>query len=123
MASPRGPLIGALAQFVLLPAIASLIIWLIRPAPSFGLGLLLAGGGRIIPREAPARGEVTYTQHFFAGAKRVQVLQDYQEELAIPRFDDAVDWEGWRFEVVALDGKRIDKLRVSRIEEPGEDTT
>jgi len=37
--------------------------------------------------------------------------------------DDAVDWQGWRFEVVALDGKRIDKLRVSRIEEPGEDIT
>lgn len=41
VASPRGPLVGALAQFVLLPALASLIIWLIRPAPSFGLGLLL----------------------------------------------------------------------------------
>jgi putative hemolysin len=37
--------------------------------------------------------------------------------------DDAVDWQGWRFEVVALDGKRIDKLRVSRIEEPGEHIT
>ncbi len=48
-------------------------------------------------REAPARGEVTYTQHFFAGAKRVQVLQDYQEELAIPRFDDAVDWGNFWF--------------------------
>jgi BASS family bile acid:Na+ symporter len=39
--SPRGPLIGALAQFVLLPAVASLFIWLLRPNPSFGLGLLL----------------------------------------------------------------------------------
>jgi putative hemolysin len=37
--------------------------------------------------------------------------------------DDAVEWEGWRFEVLGLDGKRIDKLRVSRIEEPVEDTT
>lgn len=41
VSSPKGPLIGALAQFLLLPAVASLIIWLIRPAPSFGLGLLL----------------------------------------------------------------------------------
>jgi putative hemolysin len=31
--------------------------------------------------------------------------------------DDAVDWAGWRFVVMALDGKRIDKLLVSRIEE------
>ncbi len=35
---------------------------------------------------------------------------------------DAVDWEGWRFEVVDLDGKRVDKVLVSRIETPGEDS-
>jgi BASS family bile acid:Na+ symporter len=39
--SPKGPGIGLLAQFVLLPALASLAIWLLRPAPSIGLGLLL----------------------------------------------------------------------------------
>jgi BASS family bile acid:Na+ symporter len=39
--SPKGPLIGLFAQFVLLPALASLAIWLLRPAPSIGLGLLL----------------------------------------------------------------------------------
>jgi bile acid:Na+ symporter, BASS family len=39
--SPRGPAIGLLAQFVLLPALASLAIWILRPAPSIGLGLLL----------------------------------------------------------------------------------
>jgi YidC/Oxa1 family membrane protein insertase len=48
-------------------------------------------------RQAAAGGEVTYTQRFFAGAKRVQVLQDYQEALAIPRFDDAVDWGNFWF--------------------------
>jgi BASS family bile acid:Na+ symporter len=39
--SPKGPLIGALSQFVLLPAMASLIVWLLKPAPSIGLGILL----------------------------------------------------------------------------------
>jgi putative hemolysin len=28
----------------------------------------------------------------------------------LPRVADAVEWEGWRFEVVDLDGKRIDKV-------------
>jgi putative hemolysin len=31
--------------------------------------------------------------------------------------DDVVDWGGWRFAVTALDGKRIDKLLVSPINE------
>lgn len=30
---------------------------------------------------------------------------------------DSVDWDGWRFEVLALDGKRVDKLLVSRLED------
>ncbi|HOW46241.1 MAG TPA: hemolysin family protein [Rubrivivax sp.] len=33
----------------------------------------------------------------------------------LPATADAVDWEGWRFEVVDLDGKRVDKLLVQRI--------
>jgi putative hemolysin len=40
----------------------------------------------------------------------------------LPRTADAVEWEGWRFEVVDLDGKRVDKLLVTRMETPGEDT-
>ena len=32
----------------------------------------------------------------------------------LPRTADAVDWEGWRFEVVDLDGKRVDKVLVAR---------
>ena len=34
----------------------------------------------------------------------------------LPRTTDVVEWDGWRFEVVDLDGKRVDKVLVSRIE-------
>ena len=37
----------------------------------------------------------------------------------LPRTADAVEWGGWRFEVVDLDGKRIDKLLATRL--PAED--
>jgi len=40
----------------------------------------------------------------------------------LPRTADAVLWEGWRFEVVDLDGKRVDKVLVTRTETPGEDS-
>ncbi len=40
----------------------------------------------------------------------------------LPRTADRVDWDGWRFEVVDLDGKRVDKVLVERIENPGEET-
>ena len=33
----------------------------------------------------------------------------------LPRTADSVEWEGWRFEVVDLDGKRVDKVLASRI--------
>jgi putative hemolysin len=32
----------------------------------------------------------------------------------IPRAGDRLEWEGWRFEVVDMDGNRIDRLLVSR---------
>ena len=32
----------------------------------------------------------------------------------LPRTADVVEWAGWHFEVVDLDGKRVDKVRVSR---------
>lgn len=35
---------------------------------------------------------ITKTTRIFAGAKRVAVLDNYQKELAIPSFTDAVDW-------------------------------
>lgn len=36
----------------------------------------------------------------------------------LPRTGDAVTWEGWRFEVVDLDGNRVDKVLASRLPEP-----
>ena len=33
----------------------------------------------------------------------------------LPRTADAVEWDGWRFEVVDLDGKRVDKVLVQRL--------
>jgi putative hemolysin len=33
----------------------------------------------------------------------------------LPRTTDVVQWDAWRFEVVDLDGKRVDKVLVSRI--------
>jgi putative hemolysin len=38
----------------------------------------------------------------------------------LPRTTDVVEWDAWRFEVVDLDGKRVDKVLVSRLAEPGE---
>lgn len=33
----------------------------------------------------------------------------------IPRTSDVTDWQGWRFEVIDLDGNRIDKVLASRL--------
>jgi YidC/Oxa1 family membrane protein insertase len=54
-------------------------------------------------REAPAGGSITYTQRLFAGAKRFELLRDYQNgneangAAPIPRFDDAIDWGNFWF--------------------------
>ena len=40
----------------------------------------------------------------------------------LPHTADAVEWESWRFEVVDLDGKRVDKVLATRTEPPGEET-
>ena len=36
----------------------------------------------------------------------------------LPKTGDIVNWEGWSFEVVDLDGKRIDKVLASQLSEP-----
>jgi putative hemolysin len=33
----------------------------------------------------------------------------------LPHTADAVEWDGWRFEVVDLDGKRVDKVLAQAI--------
>jgi putative hemolysin len=38
----------------------------------------------------------------------------------LPRTGDTVEWQSWRFEVVDLDGKRVDKVLVTPIPEPGD---
>jgi putative hemolysin len=38
----------------------------------------------------------------------------------LPRTTDTVEWQGWCFEVVDLDGKRIDKVLVRRIAQTGD---
>jgi putative hemolysin len=38
----------------------------------------------------------------------------------LPRTTDVVEWGGWRFEVVDLDGKRVDKVLVSQLEAEGD---
>jgi len=41
VASPKGPLIGLVAQFVLLPALTFVLVLILHPAPSIGLGMIL----------------------------------------------------------------------------------
>ncbi len=40
----------------------------------------------------------------------------------LPQTTDVVEWDGWRFEVVDLDGKRVDKVLASR-QTPNEDNS
>jgi putative hemolysin len=37
----------------------------------------------------------------------------------IPNTGEYFDWDGWRIEVVDLDGPRVDKLLLQRIDQPG----
>jgi putative hemolysin len=39
----------------------------------------------------------------------------------LPATTDSVEWGGWRFEVVDMDGKRVDKVLVSGTANPGEE--
>lgn len=39
----------------------------------------------------------------------------------VPRTTDAVEWEGWRFEIVDMDSRRIDKVLATRLPKPPED--
>ena len=35
---------------------------------------------------------IRYQGKLFAGAKKLDILSDYLDELSIPRFTDAIDW-------------------------------
>jgi putative hemolysin len=37
----------------------------------------------------------------------------------VPRTSESVEWEGWRFEVIDMDGKRVDKVLASALARPG----
>ena len=37
---------------------------------------------------------ISYNGHLFAGAKNLNILNNYKKTLSIPRFNDAIDW-GW----------------------------
>jgi YidC/Oxa1 family membrane protein insertase len=47
--------------------------------------------------QVAAGGQVTYTQHLFAGAQRYDLLNDYQRAQEIPRFIWAIDWGNFWF--------------------------
>ena len=36
----------------------------------------------------------------------------------LPRTADVAEWGGWRFEIIDLDGKRVDKVLATRIDAP-----
>ncbi|MFA7664798.1 MAG: hemolysin family protein [Burkholderiaceae bacterium] len=40
----------------------------------------------------------------------------------MPQTGDAIDWENWHFEIVDMDGKRIDKVLASQVVPPSEDS-
>ena len=48
----------------------------------------------LTPRTVTPNGSETVVHHFFAGAKVVDIVDDYAKTLGINRFDMAVDW-GW----------------------------
>ncbi len=50
---------------------------------------LLTQGSAI---SVPAGGEAQIKHRVFAGAKRLEVLRGYEEDLGLPRFTDAIDW-------------------------------
>ena len=68
-----------------------------RPTPAKGYQ---ADYRLATPLNVASGKKVTYSSHFFAGAKEVKLLEDYQDKLGIVQFDRAIDW-GW-FGVIEL---------------------
>ena len=85
----------------LIPAPGEQVHAVFRDAHDGGLDVYEAnytGAARTI---APGR-QITATQHLFAGAKTVPLLQAYQKSLGIAHFDDAVDWGRFFFPLTRL---------------------
>ena len=59
-----------------------------------GTGELFRADYLLGPRNVAANGTATVTHHIFAGAKVVSLIEQYQRDLGIQRFDMTVDW-GW----------------------------
>ncbi len=78
-----------------------------------GDGSWLLDGGIPVPelrqhlalRSVPEEGKARY--HTLSGLMMLLLAR-------IPRAGDAVEWDGWRLEVVDMDGRRIDKVLASR---------
>lgn len=49
------------------------------------------------PRIIPAGRQISETTHVFAGAKNVPILRDYEKQLGVAHFDNAVDWGNFWF--------------------------
>ncbi|ACG76804.1 preprotein translocase subunit [Phenylobacterium zucineum HLK1] len=49
------------------------------------------------PVTIPAGRQVSETTRFFAGAKQVPILRDYEQSLGVAHFDNAVDWGNFWF--------------------------
>ena len=49
---------------------------------------------RLAPKEIAPGGSITVDQRLFAGAKVVQLLQNYEDKAGVPMFNYAIDW-GW----------------------------
>jgi YidC/Oxa1 family membrane protein insertase len=75
------------------PGQAASITGAFRAQTIDGADAYQAGFAGPVLRIAPGQSIVAAT-HVFAGAKSVALLRRYGQTLAIPRFDDAVDW-GW----------------------------
>jgi len=50
-----------------------------------------------LPQTIAPNGEATATHHFFAGAKRVEILRSYEESLGATDLTKAVDWGNFYF--------------------------
>lgn len=66
------------------------IVQSIESNKDFGTDFIVRAEGANIDLAPGA--STTYTSRIFGGAKRSKVLRGYEDELGLPRFEDAIDW-------------------------------